>query len=402
MIKGAYKPEFQNIYDILKNQIMSDYELGAAVSIEIDGEEVVNLWGGYTSETKDKLWQEDTLVNVWSVTKAVTGACIAKLISDGKLNIEEYVSSYWPEYGNNGKEHTKVIDLLSHRAGMFGFQDGYPAANWNNWDQYISVLEKQKPFREPGSSQGYHAVTFAWLVGELIKRVDGRSVGNYFKEEFATPLNLDFHIGLSEKEILRCAEIGFKKLDTLKPPFDFIKYLPNFILNKDLKNYKDTVISKDFLKAFNSSHFDENHPNSHDWRTAEVPSANGHGTAQSLSKLFGILSTGCEREGIKIMEQSTIEEASKIVTSGPDTVLFGSKLNFGYCFMVEQSFNQKLNFAPIFNSKTFGHAGIGGSVAFGDLNNRLGYAFVCNRQQKTANLYKTSNMLTKALYEVLD
>ena len=285
---------------------------------------------------------------------------------------------------------------------MFGFQDGYPAANWNNWDQYISVLEKQKPFRKPGSSQGYHAVTFAWLVGELIKRVDGRSVGNYFKEEFAIPLNLDFHIGLSEKEILRCAEIGFKKLDTLKPPFDFIKYLPNFILNKDLKNYKDTVISKDFLKAFNSSHFDENHPNSHDWRTAEVPSANGHGTAQSLSKLFGILSTGCEREGIKIMEQSTIEEASKIVTSGPDTVLFGSKLNFGYCFMVEQSFNQKLNFAPIFNSKTFGHAGIGGSVAFGDLNNRLGYAFVCNRQQKTANLYKTSNMLTKALYEVLD
>ena len=122
MIKGAYKPEFQNIYDILKNQIMSDYELGAAVSIEINGEEVVNLWGGYTSESKDKLWQEDTLVNVWSVTKAVTGACIAKLISDGKLNIEEYVSSYWPEYGNNGKEHTKVIDLLSHELECLDFK----------------------------------------------------------------------------------------------------------------------------------------------------------------------------------------------------------------------------------------------------------------------------------------
>ena len=402
MIKGTYKPKFQKVYDILHNQIKSDYELGAAVSVELNGEEVINLWGGYTSESKEKLWAENTIVNVWSVTKAVTGVCIAKLISDDKLDINERVSYYWPEYGVNGKENTKVIDFLSHRAGMFGFQGGYPDANWNDWTIYTDSLQSQKPFREPGSSQGYHAVTFAWLVGELIKRVDGRTVGKYFKDEFAKPLNLDFHIGLSEDDFYRCAEIGFKKLDGLKPPFDFIKYIPNFMLNKDLKNYKETVISKDFLAAFNSSHFEKNDPNSIDWRTAEVPSANGHGTAKSLSKLFGTLSNDCEKDGIKIMNPRVINEASNIISSGPDTVLFGSKLNFGYCFMVEQSFNKKLNFAPIFNPKTFGHAGIGGSVAFGDLQNKLGYAFVCNRQQKTSNLYKTSNMITKALYEALD
>ena len=402
MIKGTYKPKFQKVYDILHNQIKSDYELGAAVSVELNGEEVINLWGGYTSESKEKFWEENTIVNVWSVTKAVTGVCIAKLISDKKLDINEKVSYYWPEYGVNGKENTKVIDFLSHRAGMFGFQEGYPNASWNDWTIYTDALQSQKPFREPGSTQGYHAVTFAWLVGELIKRVDGRTVGNYFKDEFAKPLNLDFHIGLSEDDLYRCAEIGFKKLDGLKPPFDFIKYIPNFMLNKDLKNYKETVISKDFLAAFNSSHFEKNDPNSIDWRTAEVPSANGHGTAKSLSKLFGTLSNDCERDGIKIMNPKVINDASNIISSGPDTVLFGSKLNFGYCFMVEQSFNQKLNFAPIFNPKTFGHAGIGGSVAFGDLQNKLGYAFVCNRQQKTSNLYKTSNMITKALYEALD
>ena len=401
MIKGTYNPKFQKIYDILNNQLKKDYELGAAISIELNGEEIVNLWGGYTSETKDRLWEEHTIVNVWSVTKAVTGACIAKLISDEKLNINEFVKTYWPEYGANGKENTKVIDLLTHRAGMFGFQEGYPNTNWNDWDRYIVALEKQKPFRKPGSSQGYHAVTFAWLVGELIKRIDGRSPGEYFKEEFAKPLNLDFHIGLNEAEFNRCAEIGFKKLDSLKPPLDFIKYVPNFMLNKDLKNYKDSVVSKDFIEAFNSSHFDINNPNSKDWRTAEVPSANGHGTAKSLSKLFGVLSTGCERDGTKIMNPNVINEASKVVSNGPDTVLFGSKLNFGYCFMVEQNFDQKLNFVPIFNAKTFGHAGIGGSVAFGDLKNKLGYAFVCNRQQKMGNLYKTSNMITKALYEAL-
>ena len=401
MIKGTYNPKFQKIYDILNNQLKKDYELGAAISIELNGEEIVNLWGGYTSETKDRLWEEHTIVNVWSVTKAVTGACIAKLISDEKLNINEFVKTYWPEYGANGKENTKVIDLLTHRAGMFGFQEGYPNTNWNDWDRYIVALEKQKPFRKPGSSQGYHAVTFAWLVGELIKRIDGRSTGEYFKEEFAKPLNLDFHIGLKEAEFYRCAEIGFKKLDSLKPPLDFIKYVPNFMLNKDLKDYKETVVSKDFAKAFNSSHFEINNPNSKDWRTAEVPSANGHGTAKSLSKLFGVLSTGCERDGTKIMNPNVINEASKVVSNGPDTVLFGSKLNFGYCFMVEQNFDQKLNFVPIFNAKTFGHAGIGGSVAFGDLKNKLGYAFVCNRQQKMGNLYKTSNMITKALYEAL-
>ena len=401
MIKGTYNPKFQKIYDILNNQLKKDYELGAAISIELNGEEIVNLWGGYTSETKDRLWEEHTIVNVWSVTKAVTGACIAKLISDEKLNINEFVSTYWPEYGVNGKENTKVIDLLTHRAGMFGFQKDYPNTNWNDWDRYIVALEKQKPFRTPGSSQGYHAVTFAWLVGELIKRIDGRSTGVYFKEEFAKPLNLDFHIGLKEAEFYRCAEIGFKKLDSLKPPLDFIKYVPNFMLNKNLKDYKETVVSKDFVKAFNSSHFEINNPNSKDWRTAEVPSANGHGTAKSLSKLFGVLSTGCERDGTKIMNPNIIDEASKVVSNGPDTVLFGSKLNFGYCFMVEQNFNKKLNFAPIFNPKTFGHAGIGGSVAFGDLKNKLGYAFVCNRQQNMRNLYKTSNMITNALYEAL-
>ena len=401
MIKGTYNPKFQKIYDILNNQVKKDYDLGAAVSIELNGEEIVNLWGGYTSETKDRLWEEHTIVNVWSVTKAVTGACIAKLISDEKLNVNEFVTTYWPEYGANGKENTKVLDLLTHRAGMFGFQEGYPNTNWNDWNRYIVALEKQKPFRKPGSSQGYHAVTFAWLVGELIKRIDGRSPGEYFKEEFAKPLNLDFHIGLNEAEFNRCAEIGFKKLDSLKPPLDFIKYVPNFMLNKDLKNYKDSVVSKDFIEAFNSSHFDINNPNSKDWRTAEVPSANGHGTAKSLSKLFGVLSTGCERDGTKIMNPNVINEASKVVSNGPDTVLFGSKLNFGYCFMVEQNFDQKLNFVPIFNAKTFGHAGIGGSVAFGDLKNKLGYAFVCNRQQKMGNLYKTSNMITKALYEAL-
>ena len=302
MIKGYCDDRFLKIKNILSNQINSGYELGCSVAVEYQGKEVINLYGGYTDETKTNLWKKNTLVNVWSVTKAVTGVCIAKLISENKLDVNNKVSYYWPEYDCNGKSNTKVIDLLTHRAGMFAFEDNYPKCSWNDWEEFTSALEKQKPFREPGLSQGYHAMTFAWLVGEIIRRIDGRMPGDYFKEEIAEPFNLDFHIGLSEDNIHRCADVGYKRLDNLNPQLGFIKFIPNIFLNKDLNNLKETFVSGDFKKAFKSDRLDKDGPNSLDWRTAQIPAANGHGTAQSLAKLFGILSTGCQRDNIKILD----------------------------------------------------------------------------------------------------
>tara|TARA_B100000674_G_scaffold204361_1_gene166931 strand:- start:415 stop:1626 length:1212 start_codon:yes stop_codon:yes gene_type:complete len=402
MIKGYCDDRFLKIKNIFSNQINNGYELGCSVAVEYKGKEVVNLYGGYTDETKTNLWKKNTLVNVWSVTKAVTGVCIAKLISENKLDVNNKVSYYWPEYDCNGKSNTKVIDLLTHRAGMFAFEDNYPKCSWNDWEEFTSALEKQKPFREPGLSQGYHAMTFAWLVGEIIRRIDGRMPGDYFKEEIAEPFNLDFHIGLSEDNVHRCADVGYKRLDNLNPQLGFIKFIPNIFLNKDLSNLKETFISGDFKKAFKSDRLDKDGPNSLDWRTAQIPAANGHGTAQSLAKLFGILSTGCQRDNIKILDNDTLTNSTKIHSSGPDTVLFGTILNFGYCFMLKGNENNKVSFAPVFKKNAFGHAGIGGSVAFGDSKNKIGYAFVCNRQQKSSELYKTSNLLTEELYKIIN
>ena len=402
MIKGYCDDRFLKIKNIFSNQINNGYELGCSVAVEYKGKEVINLYGGYTDETKTNLWKKNTLVNVWSVTKAITGVCIAKLISENKLDVNNKVSYYWPEYDCNGKSNTKVIDLLTHRAGMFAFEDNYPKCSWNDWEEFTSALEKQKPFREPGLSQGYHAMTFAWLVGEIIRRIDGRMPGDYFKEEIAEPFNLDFHIGLSENNIHRCADVGYKRLDNLNPQLGFIKFIPNIFLNKDLNNLKETFVSGDFKKAFKSDRLDKDGPNSLDWRTAQIPAANGHGTAQSLAKLFGILSTGCQRDNIKILDNDTLTNSTKIHSSGPDTVLFGTILNFGYCFMLRGNEDNKVSFAPVFKENAFGHAGIGGSVAFGDLKNKIGYAFVCNRQQKSSELYKTSNLLTEELYKIIN
>ena len=402
MIKGYCDDRFIEIKNIISNQIDVGYELGCSVAIEYRGQEVVNLYGGYKDESKNDLWKKDTLVNVWSVTKAVTGICISKLISENKLNIDNKVSFYWPEYDCNGKSDTKVIDLLTHRAGMFAFQNKYPNCSWHNWNEFTKALEKQEPYRKPGTTQGYHAMTFAWLVGELIRRVDGRMPGDYFKDEIAIPFNIDFHIGLSKENLNRCANVSYKRLDKLNPPFGFIKYLPNILLNNELKNLKETYVSGDFLEAFRSDPLDINDPNSTDWRTAQIPSANGHGTAQSLAKLFGILSTGCVRDGKKLMDFNILNEAVKVHSSGPDTVLFGMNLNFGYCFMLNGNEDNRVSFAPVFKKNAFGHTGIGGSVAFGDIKNEIGYAFVCNKQQKSSELYKTSNMLTEALYNIVE
>ena len=402
MIKGYCDDRFLKIKKIFSNQINSGYELGCSIAVEYKGKEVINLYGGYTDESKTNLWKKNTLVNVWSVTKAVTGVCIAKLISENKLDVNNKVSYYWPEYDCNGKSNTKVIDLLTHRAGMFAFEDNYPKCSWNDWEEFTSALEKQKPFREPGLSQGYHAMTFAWLVGEIIRRIDGRMPGDYFKEEIAEPFNLDFHIGLSADNIHRCADVGYKRLDNLNPQLGFIKFIPNIFLNKDLNNLKESFVSGDFKKAFKSDRLDKDGPNSLDWRTAQIPAANGHGTAQSLAKLFGILSTGCQRDNIKLFDLDILMNSTKIYSSGPDTVLFGTKLNFGLCFMLQGNENNKISFAPVFKENAFGHAGIGGSVAFGDTKNKIGYAFVCNRQQKSSELYKTSNLLTEELYKIIN
>ena len=190
MINGHCDEKFSELKKILEQQLNSDFELGASVAVEWKGKEVVNLYGGYKDENKNSKWNENTIVNVFSVTKAISGICITRLIDAGLLDVNENVGHYWPEYACNGKENTKVIDFLTHRAGMFGFENDIPQASWNDWDVYVKALEKQKPFVTPGSSQGYHAVTFAWLVGELFKRVEGRTIGRYFKEEIAEPLDL--------------------------------------------------------------------------------------------------------------------------------------------------------------------------------------------------------------------
>lgn len=402
IVEGFCNPEFAELEKIFSKAIQSGFDDGAGFSLEVEGKEVLNLWGGYSDSSRQKIWKQDTLVNVFSVTKAMTSTCALQLIESGKLNPDALVSDYWPEYACEGKEATKVIDFLTHRAGMFGFQKPLPQDSWEDWDMIVNRLASQKPIREPGSTQGYHAVTFGYLVGELVRRIDGRTLGNYFKEEIADKFDIDFIIGLNEEDIIRCADL---LLLSGKPNLliQLILALPNWLLPEQIKIVKQTLKSKEYAKAFleimdndESEKLPMDYPNSNSWRKAEIPAANGHGTASGISKFFGILANGGSRDGKSMLSDETISQATTVKTSGPDVVLFQAPYKFGLGYQLDAPFS------PIgMKDGMFGHTGIAGATGFADLNKKVGFGFINNRQHSLGKLYKTSNSLAKKLYEIL-
>lgn len=399
VISGYCDPRFEQVADVLRHSLESKFEVGASFAVEIEGEMVMDLWGGHKDAERTMPWQQDTIVNVFSVTKGVTAICAAKLIEQGHLDLHQKVSHYWPEYGCNGKENTTVLDFLCHRAGMFGFRDQVPLDDWTNWGQFTGMLAAQAPFAEPNSIQAYHALTFGWLVGELIRRVDGRTVGVYFKEEIANPLGLDFAIGLDDSDMARCAQmLMLDKLPSISQ-LNVLKYLPDFLLSKSLTNIKAAV-----SRGFNPIAFDDramdnpNFANTNEWRRAEIPAANGHGAASSLATLYGILSNGGSRDGNEVLKPETIALLRTVHSNGPDMVLFGLNYKFGLGHMLNAPIT------PIGRNRSesmFGHTGIGGAVVFGDVEKKLGFSFFNNQQHKDLKLYETSNKLAKALYSIL-
>ena len=399
VISGYCDPRFEQVADVLRHSLESKFEVGASFAVEIEGEMVMDLWGGHKDAERTMPWQQDTIVNVFSVTKGVTAICAAKLIEQGRLDLHQKVSHYWPEYGCNGKENTTVLDFLCHRAAMFGFRDQVPLDDWTNWGQFTGMLAAQAPFAEPNSIQAYHALTFGWLVGELIRRVDGRTVGVYFKEEIANPLGLDFAIGLDDSDMARCAQmLMLDKLPSISQ-LNVLKYLPDFLLSKSLTNIK-AAVSRGFNPiAFDGRAMDNpDFANTSEWRRAEIPAANGHGVASSLATLYGILSNGGSRDGNEVLKPETIELLRTVHSNGPDMVLFGLNYKFGLGHMLNAPIT------PIGRNRSesmFGHTGIGGAVVFGDVEKKLGFSFFNNQQHKDLKLYETSNKLAKALYSIL-
>ncbi|MBM4337042.1 MAG: beta-lactamase family protein [Deltaproteobacteria bacterium] len=337
-------------------------EVGAALAVTVDGELVVDLWGGHRDAARTKPWLRDTLVNVYSTTKGMTAICANRLAEQGKLDLDAPVAQYWPEFAQAGKEGIPVRWLLSHKAGLAALRETIPASARYDWKQMTEALAAEKPWWPPGTKHGYHALTFGYLVGEVVRRIDGRTLGAYFRDELAAPLGLDFWIGFGPELDERVAEMipAPATPPGVASPFAAAARDPESLVGRTFGN---PVIETGAV-------------NTRAWRAAEIPAANGHGTARGLARIYGALARDGELEGVPVLSPAQIARANSEQSFGPDEVLSPLHTRFGLGFFMTQPM---IPFGP--NPRSFGHPGAGGSIAFADPDARVSVAYVMNQMQ---------------------
>ncbi len=344
---GLCDPRFAAVQGVFEANFDAGEELGARFSVIIEGETVVDLWAGHADAKRERAFDDNTLVPVFSVTKALTATLVARLVQAGKLSYEQPVAEFWPEFAQAGKGEITIGQLISHQAGLPGFLEPMDPVLWFDWDAICSKLAAMAPLWPPGSASGYHAVTVGYLAGEVFRRVDGRSVGTALKEDVREALGLDLWIGLPDAEHGRVAE--------LKRP----SALPQFGEVTDPKK-----------AAFLSPWAAPGGRSGADWRRAEIPSANGHATAFALAKFMSLLAGGDS----PLLSAATVALASAERIRGQDLVLpFEMSWGAGYMRNVPNHF-----YGP--GETTFGHSGWGGACAFADPERRIGGAYAMNKQ----------------------
>lgn len=346
-VQGACDRRFAPVRDLFQQSFDGGEELGAHFSFIVDGEVVVDLWGGHADLKRERLWTADTLVPVFSVTKALTATLIARLVEQGRLSYAQPVAEVWPEFAQAGKGAITLEQVLSHQAGLPGFLEPMDPALWFDWDAICARLAAMAPLWPPGTASGYHAVSVGYLAGEIFRRVDGRTVGAALAQDVRDAQGLDLWIGLPDAEHGRVAE--------LRRP----KTLPEF-----------GEITDPRRAAFLTPWASPGGRSGADWRRAEIPSANGHATALALARFMALLAGGDS----PLLSAATVAEASRERIFGQDLVLpFVMSWGAGYMRNPPNFF-----YGP--GASTFGHSGWGGACALADPERRVGGAYVMNQQ----------------------
>jgi CubicO group peptidase (beta-lactamase class C family) len=358
---GTCDSAFERVREAFAENSTRFDEVGASLCVVVDGRTVVDLWGGYADTARTRAWERDTIVNVWSTTKGMTAACAHRLADQGRLDLDAPVAAYWPEFAQAGKAEIPVHWLLSHQAAVPAIREPLPIGAHLNWETMVHALERQEPWWKPGTKHGYHAFTYGWLVGEVVRRITGKSLGTYFREEIAEPLGADFHIGTPPEYDARIAEIIPPEMPDLSKP----NLLTQMLSDSESMAFKTIANPPDLMNMANA--------NSAEWRRAEIPAANGHGNARSIARVYAALARGGEVDGVRIVSTQAIERAIVEQVSGPDAVM-GVDLRFALGWALTSPA------APLGpNARAFGHSGAGGSLGFADLDAKVGFGYAMNR-----------------------
>ncbi len=378
-IHGTCDTRFSKVQAEFAEGFRSRDELGASLSVTLDGLPVVDLWAGYADSERSQPWQRDTIAMLYSATKGMVALCAHQLADRGFLDLDAPVADYWPEFAAAGKSEIPVSWLLCHRSGLHAIREPLPPEALYDWDAVVGALAAAEPWWTPGEQHAYQAVTFGWLVGEVVRRVSGRSLGTYFREEIAKPFGVDLHIGLGDAEIARTASVT-----QLSPP-------PEFMDGMEFDPESPLILA--FANPAGLG--DHNDPR---FRRAEVPGINGHAGAHALARVYGALACGGELDGQRLLSPEAITLATREQVNGPDG-LMGSNTRFGLGFMLSRDTPE----STFGSSAGFGHAGAGGSLGFADPKHRLGFGYVPNRLGPSSMEFgERAVALVEAVYSELE
>jgi CubicO group peptidase (beta-lactamase class C family) len=353
-IEGRCDERFEAVRGELARNLDSGEELGASLVVDIDGDIVVDMWGGYRDEAWTVPWAEHTITNVWSSTKPVTTLAALMLVDRGELDVDAPVARYWPEFAAHGQQDVRVRHLMSHSTGVSGLEQPAAVGDLYDWQQSTSRMAAQAPWWAPGTASGYHALNYGHLVGEVVRRISGKTLKQFVAEEIAGPLGADFQIGAAESDWERIADV----VPPPPLPIDFAALDPESVAVKTLTG--------PFIEAGVA--------NTPGWRRADIGAVNGHGNARSVARVMSVVARGGEVDGVRLLGPETIDLIFHDQLNGPDLVL-GVPLHFGIGFGLPRP--DVLPWVP--DEKICYWGGWGGSVILMDAGRRMTFSYVMNK-----------------------
>jgi CubicO group peptidase (beta-lactamase class C family) len=376
-VRGTCDDRFDAVRRALEEQLASGEELGAAVHVDLDGEPVVDLWGGWRDQAQTTPWTEDTISNVWSCTKTVTSLAALVLVERGLLDPYAPVATYWPEFAAAGKEHVEVRHLMSHTSGVSGWDPPFTVEDMYDWDTATARLAAQRPWWEPGTASGYHANDQGHLVGEVVRRITGTPLKQFVAQELAGPLGADLQIGALEQDWGRIADVV--------PP-------PPLAIDLGALPPDSPVV-----RTFTGPVADARKANTPGWRRADLGALNGHANARSLARVLSVVSRGGEVDGVRLLSPETIDVVFDEQSNGTDLVL-GVPIRWGIGWALPLP--ALLPYLPTGRLCFWG--GWGGSLIVCDLERRLTIAYVMNKMAPGIIGSSRSEAYVRAVYSALD
>ncbi len=387
-VSGFVAPGFESVRDAFLANFESGEEVGASFAAVHKGRSVVDLWAGHQDRDKTRVWNEDTIVNVYSTTKGMGSIALAALFDEGKLDYSAKITDYWPEFGAHGKGALSVAQVVSHQAGVCGPREPIQVEDLYDWDKMCAMLAAQEPFWAPGTKSGYHAITWGYLAGEVIRRITGKTIGAYFHEKIAGPLGADFYIGLPQSEESRASDM----LSAVPmSPDQAAKMDPEAIkagLEMQKSELYQAALSNPQIKPYTDV-------SSRAWRAAEIPAANGTANARGIARIYGALANGGEIDGTRILSEAAIDESTKQEWGDEPDAVLGMPMPKARGFML----NRMGMYGP--DEDAFGHSGAGGSIGFADRASGIGIGYAMNQMANNLDGDSRGGRLIKAVYAAL-